>query len=148
MLGKALRVSATVARGYAERVAMRSGYGAQERLKKVWCSLRACASAHGHTLCSAVLTTETHQILCAQYPPWHASRPSRPRLSPLRSLKSQARKEEVCRCAGEHDDSGLRRRGSRRTSRVNRTSLSACDSFGFSEKTASRVAGLQRRRSR
>ncbi|OQC65397.1 MAG: hypothetical protein BWX48_02517 [Verrucomicrobia bacterium ADurb.Bin006] len=35
MLGKALRVSATVARGCAEHVAMRSGYGAQERLKKV-----------------------------------------------------------------------------------------------------------------
>jgi hypothetical protein len=32
MLGKALRVSATVARGSAERVAQRSGYGAQERL--------------------------------------------------------------------------------------------------------------------
>jgi hypothetical protein len=32
MLGKALRVSATVARGSAERVAARSGYGAQERL--------------------------------------------------------------------------------------------------------------------
>jgi hypothetical protein len=33
------------------------------------CSLRACAFTQGHTLCSAVLTTETHQILCDQYPP-------------------------------------------------------------------------------
>jgi hypothetical protein len=49
------------------------------------CSLRACASTSVHTLCCAVLTTETHQILCGKYPPLHASRPSRPRLSPLRS---------------------------------------------------------------
>jgi len=57
MLGKALRVSATVARGYAERVAARSGYGAQERLKFRWVLLaRLCACTSGHTLCSAVLT--------------------------------------------------------------------------------------------
>jgi hypothetical protein len=95
MLGTALRVSATVARGSAERVAKRSGYGAQERVKKVWCSLRACASTHGHTLCAAVLTTQSHQILCGKYPPGHASRPSRPRLAHCAVGKVRRAKEKL-----------------------------------------------------
>jgi len=69
MLGKALRVSATVARGCAERVAARSGYGARSGGNFRWVLLRACAFTSGHTLCCAVLTTETHQILCGKYPP-------------------------------------------------------------------------------
>lgn len=113
----------------------------------VGCSLRACASTQGHTLCAAVLTTQSHQILCGQYPPGHASRPSRPRLSHSAVGKSQARKEAVCRFAGDHDAGGLRRRvESRRTSRVNRTPLAAFNVAGRSpEKTAFRVACLKRR---
>jgi len=34
-----------------------------------WVLLRACAFTQGHTLCAAVLTTQSHQILCDQYPP-------------------------------------------------------------------------------
>lgn len=49
MLGKALRVSATVARGCGERVARRSGYGAQERVEfSLVLLVRLCLHAAPH----------------------------------------------------------------------------------------------------
>lgn len=88
-----------------------------ERLSFSLVLLRACACTSGHTLCSAVLTTETHQILCGKYPPLHASRPSRPRLSHCAVESDGRARRKVCRFAGEHDAGGFAaewKRGERR----------------------------------
>ena len=109
--------------------------------------LRACASTLGHTLCSTVLTTQSHQILCAKYSAPHASRPSRPRLSPLRSLKSQARKKSA-RFAGEYDAGGFAAAGQRGERRgCFEYPLPRPTVVGRSpEKTALRVACLKHQR--
>jgi len=89
--------SVTVARGSAERVAVRSGYGAQERIEfQMGAPARLCLHAGPHPLRRRAHYSEPSDIV-RPISAWHASRPSRPRLAPLRSWKSQARERRGAR---------------------------------------------------
>jgi hypothetical protein len=90
--------------------------------------LRACASTHGHTLCCAVLTTETHQILCGKYPPGSTPRARHAPGFPPSQLEKMG--------AGKR---GERRGFWRVTFRVQRRGL-------FKAKTALRMGDWQRQR--
>jgi hypothetical protein len=142
--------SATVARGSAERVAKRSGYGAQERLNFYMGAPCAPVPPRLSTPSAAPCSLPRPIRYCAANIRLGARlAPVTPPAFPTPQFgKRWARKRNVCRFAGEHDAGGSRRRWeSRRTSRVNRTSLAACNVAGRSpEKTAFRVACWQRRR--
>lgn len=108
---------------------------------------RLCLRAWPHPLLRRAHYRDPSDIV-RQISAWARLAPVTPPAFPLRSWKSQARKEDVCRFAGEHDAGGFAAaREARRTSRVNQPSLAACNAVGCSPgKTAFRVACLKRQR--
>lgn len=106
--------SATVARGSAERVIQLLRLRCSPRERRS--GLRACACAAWLTPSAAPCSLLSPSDIVRQISALHASRPSRPRLSPLRSLEKMGAGKSVP-LRGGYDAGGCRRRWEQRSTR-------------------------------
>jgi hypothetical protein len=81
-----------------------SGYGARPNTSSGCAPVPALLA---HTLCCAVLTTETHQILCGKYPPGSTPRARHAPGFPTSQLEKMGAQKGDQPLRGEHDAGGF-----------------------------------------